>query len=549
MPNRAKSAERIAAFLAKQPGQRAGNKFVRDQLELSEVNYWEARKLLIAAGRVATGRGRGGSVRLLQPVQAAPPPSARVDVAVQDFAALLAGDLPLALDDYQRPYVWTPAQALRLVDDLLAHRKKGVDHPAYYMGTLLLHADHHRGHRYVIDGQQRISTLCLLYHAIHGALPVGQALRFRAPESATNLRRARTAMHARTIPAELLQQLRFTVITVHSEDLAFTFFDTQNSRGVTLEATDLLKAFHLRAIRGPRPVLDQERCARFWEDAQQVALPGAAPQQSVQLLFEHILWRARRWTGQGRLGWEHHDALMAEFETATLPAAADGRVPLYTTGAPPPGAHIVLGKTGDTRVKGLQANGTRDRIDLPMAIRQPLSRGLGFFLFTERYLRLTERLFSKNTDEVELRGLRAVDRMHATAGLSAYLRQIFRLATVLYVDRLGTRQLDAFCLWMDHRLGAVRLSRHSVFRATAMNIVRTGSRNLLDLLAAAYRPEEVLAFLQEEHEEEAAYSADAIPEGGVRRRYADAVVRFYKQQGPLSDKRRWIETRLAEWSA
>lgn len=552
MPDPQQNAERIAAVLAEQPSGSAGNIYVRRRLRISKRAYWEARALLLAEGRVATGRGRGGSVRLVRVACPSPPENPtevesttagpEVQVQVLGFGQVLQDGRPLALDDYQRPYVWTPADVRRLADDLVAHHRGAPQRPDYYMGTLLLHDDPGRAHRYLIDGQQRISTLCLLHHAIHGSIPDGQALRFRAPESARNLRLARRALGATELPADLLARVCFTVITVRSEDLAFTFFDTQNSRGVTLGATDLLKAFHLRAIR--TPIQAQERSARAWEAAQRVALPGASPQQAMQTLFEQVLWRARRWTGQGHIQWETHDALMDEFETSTLPGCQDGSVPLYSLGPPTSGARAQLGAGELAMLEGLPTGGPRALADVPMAVRQPIHQGVGFFLYTERYMRMAERLFVRAAADPALAGLKAVDAMHEAAGLSDYLRQLFRLATVVYVDRLGTAQLDAFCLWLDHHLGAVRLAKHSVFRATAMNILRDGPVNLVDRIASAYRPEEVLALLQARGEHDAIYD-QPLADRGVRRRYADALLAFHGQSGSLGGKRSWIEQRLA----
>ncbi|WP_228300155.1 DUF262 domain-containing protein, partial [Klebsiella pneumoniae] len=119
----------------------------------------------------------------------------------------------------------------------------------YYLGTLLLHRNDEKKARYVIDGQQRLSTLAVLYHTLHNELPKGLEFHYRSPISARNLRVARKLMSEHresALEPSIVEQLCFTVITVEREDLAFTFFDTQNFRGVPLKATALLKAYHLR---------------------------------------------------------------------------------------------------------------------------------------------------------------------------------------------------------------------------------------------------------------------------------------------------------------
>ena len=44
----------------------------------------------------------------------------QVDVQVLSFNALLASGAKLALDNYQRPYVWTQEKIHQLLDDLNA---------------------------------------------------------------------------------------------------------------------------------------------------------------------------------------------------------------------------------------------------------------------------------------------------------------------------------------------------------------------------------------------------------------------------------------------
>jgi hypothetical protein len=160
-------------------------------------------------------------------------------------------------------------------------------------------------------------------------------------------------------------------------------------------------------------------------------------------------------------------------------------------------------------------------------------------------MRLAERLFVRASADPAPGVLKAVDDMHKAAGLSEYLRQLYRLATLVYVDRLGMAQLDAFCLWLDHHLGAVRLTRHSVFRATAMNMLRDGPVNLIDRIATAYRPEEVLALLQAAGEHDAIYQ-QPLADRGVRLRYAEALLNFYGRPRASVASGAWIERRLSK---
>ncbi|TXI89003.1 MAG: DUF262 domain-containing protein [Cupriavidus sp.] len=100
------------------------------------------------------------------------------------FAELIGvpGDTPLAIDHYQRGFVWNEERVRQLIDDLRTYWK-GLRDTAYYMGTVLLHRDTGKGKRFIIDGQQRFTALCILYHRPtgHGAGRTDSARRSHRP--------------------------------------------------------------------------------------------------------------------------------------------------------------------------------------------------------------------------------------------------------------------------------------------------------------------------------------------------------------------------------
>ena len=84
-----------------------------------------------------------------------------VKVLVMDFAKLCTEGAALRLDHYQRPYVWDSLKVNQLLDDLHEFKKNNTEH-VYYLGTVLLHRHDEKQARFVIDGQQRLSTLAVL---------------------------------------------------------------------------------------------------------------------------------------------------------------------------------------------------------------------------------------------------------------------------------------------------------------------------------------------------------------------------------------------------
>lgn len=459
-----------------------------------------------------------------------------VEVCVMDFATLCNKGAALQFDHYQRPYVWDTLKVNQLLDDLNEFRHSSKEQ-VYYLGTLLLHRDDEKQARFVIDGQQRLSTLAVLYHTLCGSLPEGMAFHYRSPISARNLREARQLMTERSntaLDASIFGQLRFTVIMVEREDLAFTFFDTQNHRGVPLKATDLLKAYHLRAVSG-LDVLHteslQQICAQRWE-AVQMAGPGrqAGEQQDfAPELFEHFLWRARNWRGNKRIEREDYDRLLESFQQQSIGGDEIDEIPLY------PGYHnqfasaLKLQGSNDYRLTLTPVQVGGSAASLPFTLRQPIHKGVGFFLYAQKYAALLDALLHQESTSRELTAFRDFYRRVVCVN-AYYLQELFKLALLMYVDRFGYQRLLAFAVGLELVLGGLRLEKHYIFKESPLKYLRDAPYNLLDEICGAYRPEEVMAFLSTEIERSEGYTkvSSITSSNGVQGRYLVALLGYFK---------------------
>jgi hypothetical protein len=476
------------------------------------------------------------------------PSQTGVEVARQAFTELFASSTyDLALDSYQRPYVWTREKIDQLVNDLHEHQALADPSLDYYMGAILLHANHEKRRLFVIDGQQRLTALCILQHAITGGLPAHCDLSYRNPVSIRNIKETQERLKEGGDLASIFDRICFTVITVSSEDLAFTFFDTQNNRGVPLNATDLLKAYHLRAIKGLTGRLDlQKACAQRWERLQNTPSILGDSADFAPALFHHLLWRARRWTGQkldSRQPRESHDELIGEFQTRSIPSQSPDTVCLYATVSNRRGTALTLLPNEGFHLTAAPIRLGGQAADLPFAIRQPISQGVGFFLYADKYADLSRQILNADHAHPQVRAFHAFHEA-VLENSSPYLRELFLLASVMYVDQFGLDDLLRFALWLDHGLGAIRIEKRYVFAEAAVIFLRDEQMNLLDVIAGAFRPEEVVAYLQKSarHKADAIYDQENIEKRGVQLRYKQAVLRYYNQgeTSSLKDKRAWI---------
>jgi len=77
---------------------------------------------------------------------------------------IFSSDFEFKIPEYQRPYRWGTDQALQLLDDLEETLDRGGDEP-YFLGSLVL-VEQDDASFDVIDGQQRLTTLTLLFSVL-----------------------------------------------------------------------------------------------------------------------------------------------------------------------------------------------------------------------------------------------------------------------------------------------------------------------------------------------------------------------------------------------
>lgn len=225
----------------------------------------------------------------------------------KNIRALLGG-AKYAVDYYQREYKWQTKQVTELIDDLAdkflesyesGHERSAVEsYGHYFLGSIII--SDKEGHKFIIDGQQRLTTLTLLLIRIQhllsdveqkgqlaelifsqkfgkrsfnldvpertacmDALYSGQPFDDNGqPESVVNIlfryqdieERFPEELSAEALPyfADwLIENVHLVEITAYSDEDAYTIFETMNDRGLSLTPTDMLKGYLLANITDP----------------------------------------------------------------------------------------------------------------------------------------------------------------------------------------------------------------------------------------------------------------------------------------------------------
>lgn len=344
---------------------------------------------------------------------------------IMSVGDLLSSDL--RIPSYQRPYRWTARNVSALLGDIDSAISEAVRQPGYRyrIGSVILHRTGAEGSCDIVDGQQRILSLLLLMLILDPgvSLPLLERASFSDRETQRNLR-ANYELISDWVgyqPEEwraaakkaLSGTLEAVVITVDRVEEAFQLFDSQNTRGRTLDPHDLLKAFHLRAMREDPYAM--RHVVTLWEEFASA---------EVRDLFANYLFPVANW----------------ELGERTRPFTAR-EIDAYK-GVPE--------RSGYTYA-------ARARRAAPcFQVGEPFIEGEDFFLMAEHYLRMRDDIELELRDNPALADVREeLGRKGPSAGFR-HAANLFRCALFAYYDRFHNFDVRAvrklFCWAMMVRV-------------------------------------------------------------------------------------------------
>jgi hypothetical protein len=248
------------------------------------------------------------------------------------------------IPSYQRPYAWTKDQIIELIDDILdAFPDPDEDHPDYFLGSIILIQKLKKPQVEVVDGQQRLTTLTLLFSVFRDFLsPDNDAYNYinnfieatgigkklyglkvrpeddsffckyiRTPggiqeliekdagfstdsqilfrDNARILKEELIARRPENISMELwivylleniLEKCYLVTVTTSNFDTAYRIFSTINTRGLDLQLNDILKAEIIGKIEGSE---NKEKYTQIWDGEE-----SDLGRKDFETLFAHI---------------------------------------------------------------------------------------------------------------------------------------------------------------------------------------------------------------------------------------------------------------------
>lgn len=241
----------------------------------------------------------------------------------------------LIISDYQRAYVWDKERVKILLEDLdeqinktntsdkrlykfllgnlrLCTRiKNNQNVDKYLLGSLILCESKDKNNKKVlevVDGQQRLITLALILRVLFNDSDSGNFLsksEFTHSESKKHIKENYDFIKSwfETRPdklnkfkKKLKDTIEFICILAPTLDDAFIFFDSVNAKGMRLEAYDLIKAFHLRALEDYSTKTKDSKSsltAYFAKEFEKLAKEKDG--ENLKILFNDTLTPARQW--------------------------------------------------------------------------------------------------------------------------------------------------------------------------------------------------------------------------------------------------------------
>ena len=289
-----------------------------------------------------------------------------IEAKEQDLKRIFSDDYLFEIPAYQRPYAWTTEQVTELLDDLLSAMGadgKMEEISPYFLGSIVLIKDPKRARAQVVDGQQRLTTLTILFCVLRelsedkdardsldkyvcekGDKFAGSEDRFRLSlrerdedffrekiqaasrlpgflqqdkagltdsqqrmyENAEYLLKQLTSLEQSKrdrLTMFLVQRCYLVVVSASDQNSAYRIFSVMNDRGLDLSPTDILKA----DIIGAMPEAIRTTYTDQWEEIEE-----ELGREDFRELFAHIRMIHVKSKARGNLNQEFEDGVLTK---------------------------------------------------------------------------------------------------------------------------------------------------------------------------------------------------------------------------------------------
>lgn len=370
----------------------------------------------------------------------------------------------ITIPDYQRPYKWKAHKHVKqLLEDII--RESSLNKEEYRIGTLILHKTIEKFE--IVDGQQRLITISLIllvlddlkmHHKNHllshewNNEVSKNNIKYNYQFIDTFFRQMNEAEKLK-VQEFIYNKITFAVIPQKELSIAFQLFDSQNSRGKTLNPVDLLKAFHLREMR-ENTEKEKKNCVTKWEKAINDGL--------LIPVIEKYLFRLRQWKRK-EWGYYFSNDELDEFKGISLiQSLKDGRNYPF----------IALAMQ-----KSLSTN---------FEIDEPIVNGKRFFEYVNHYIGNYQDInhFTANKNSQLIFEYPGAGRIGDRRLKTLYKKMLFA-----YIDKFGfDSEFQKIAQELYRWVFSVRLKKTQIRYQTILNLFKKHSDTPLTIIQKWYLP-------------------------------------------------------------
>lgn len=426
----------------------------------------------------------------------------------------------LSIPHYQRPYRWEEKNVRQLLFDI--HMNWSTNKSCYRIGSVILHDNGNELD--IVDGQQRITTILIILAACKSNVAIppltyNHTDSFRHIETNNQfiidwLQENIVSNNYDEFANYLLNQCEFVMIAVKDRSEAFQMFDSQNGRGKELEAYNLLKAYHIRAME-QNTQEERVKCDVRWENATQYdAAPLIPDDDNIDVLkqiFDEQLYRSRKWS-RGHAANKFSKKHIDEFKGFTI----DKNHPTVYPYQNPQLLQYLTAKFYHNTLEGTIATSNRfkygdsDNIDPFVNINQTIVNGKAFFDYVETYVELYKQLFLNlgsfqladfkkfyysfclnyecdmdKADEERKSLFAHFPQRGARRTGDGYLRELYKSLILVLFDKFGEKGLNRYYKTLYRLVYMARLAYSQVRYATVDDLPHKQLGNCFAVLCQA----------------------------------------------------------------
>jgi len=414
----------------------------------------------------------------------------------------------LSIPFYQRPYRWTTESVLQLLEDIRQSNSEGK--LEYRIGSAIFYRSSNNQLE-IVDGQQRLTTILLIANvAGKGGNSAGSTLLYPA-NSVAAIRdnhqfiekwiADNTNDKGSALANYILDNCKFMEVVVDDLSEAFQMFDTQNGRGKSLEAYNLLKAYHIRAME-QNTQEERIQCDRDWEGATQYdATPDIQNDPNVDILrqlFREQLFKSRLWC-RNDVAKDFTNDDISEFKGFTIDKNHQIDFPFQN----PFLLQYLTEKfyrnvlSGAIGTRNRFENGESDKANPFVNINQTIINGKAFFEYVGTYVELYKKMFielgsyqlaefkkffylhcliynPQDLNDAWGKAKRRTNAFEDTNYLSrrigdTYLREAYKSICFVLLDKFGEKTLLKYHKILYRLIYQIRLQTYAVKYSKAMS--------------------------------------------------------------------------------